>query len=112
MTGKLPLAIGFERRDIPGAGDDLFRLAEKHGYRWVYTVHTDVREPKQVMRILGKHAGDHNADAIVTPGFEHIEPLSLRIFISQFAALITPMQLYPKGYQWYAEQRNEEVTTH
>ncbi|MFI5717637.1 hypothetical protein [Nocardia sp. NPDC051750] len=90
-------AIGFIRRDIPGHGTDLHTLAHRHGYRVVFTVITDTGPVISGM-IVAQHLCEYAADAVVVPGYEHAE--TIRCLITDLAALITPMRVYPLGYRW------------
>ncbi|MEV0045053.1 hypothetical protein AB0H60_16500 [Nocardia rhamnosiphila] len=94
-----PRAIGFERREIAGAGTDLNALAGRHGYRLVFTVTADTG-PAISGLIVAQHLCEFEAQAVVVPGFEHAE--SIRSLITDLAALVTPMQIYPWGYRWPA----------
>ncbi|WP_280435082.1 hypothetical protein [Nocardia carnea] len=93
----LPAAVALIRLDIPDPGIDLHELAERHGYRLVYTVNTDT-VPRLAGNALARHAAEAGAEAVVVPSFEHA--YDLRHLITGNAALITPMQLYPRGYRW------------
>jgi hypothetical protein len=95
----LPAAVALIRLDIPAFGVDLYELAERHGYRLVYTVKTDT-VPEFAIHALGRHAAEVGAEAVVVPSFEHA--YDLRHLITGNAALITPMQLYPRGYRWFS----------
>ncbi|AVH25020.1 hypothetical protein IU412_24440 [Nocardia cyriacigeorgica] len=88
------------RRGIPG-GDraDLGALAERHGYRLVFTIGLDVR-PLVAAMALAQHLGDHAATAVVVPTFEHAEPY--RMIVTELADLITPVRFYPRGHRWPA----------
>ncbi|WP_228813628.1 MULTISPECIES: hypothetical protein [Nocardia] len=83
--------------DISTRGVDLYELAERHGYRLVHTVKVDT-VARLAIFALARHAAEAGAEAVVVPSFEHAE--DLRHFITENAALITPMQLYPRGYCW------------
>ncbi|TLF78751.1 hypothetical protein FEK34_10500 [Nocardia cyriacigeorgica] len=72
-------------------------LADRHGYRLVFTVGLDVR-PLVAAMALAQHLGDHAATAVVVPAFEHAEPY--RMIVTELAELITPMRFYPRGYRW------------
>lgn len=97
MVGELPKAIGFTRRDVIGRGADLHVLAEQHRYRLVYSVVLDTG-PLVAALVIAQHVYEHNASAVVVPGFEHAD--SVRHVITELAALITPMCVYPRGYRW------------
>ncbi|MEU4315317.1 hypothetical protein [Nocardia sp. NPDC024068] len=47
---------------------------------------------------MAQHLYEHDAEAVVVPGFEHAEPI--RSLITDLAVLITPMRMYPLGYRW------------
>jgi hypothetical protein len=96
-TAERAAAIGLVRREVPGPAVDLHELAERHGYRLVYTVYTDAG-PMVTALALARHAGEWNARAVVVPGFEHAE--TVRRLVTDIAALITPMRLYPRGHRW------------
>lgn len=96
----MPRAIGLVRRGAPGGdGADLNALAERHGYRLVFTVGLDLR-PLLAAMALAQHLGDHRATAVVVPTFEHAEPY--RMVITELAALITPVRFYRRGHRWPA----------
>lgn len=90
-------AIAYVRRDLPGSGEDLHALAERHGYRLVFTVIADTG-PMLSGLIVAQHICEHGAEAVVVPGFQHAE--AIRTLITDLAALVTPMQLYPRGFRW------------
>ncbi|MGI5217684.1 hypothetical protein [Nocardia sp. CA-290969] len=92
-----PKAVALVRRDLPVSVVDLHALAERHGYRLVFTVFTD-SGPKVTALALARHAGEHGALAVVVPGFEHVD--AIRHMVTDNAALITPMRLYPRGHRW------------
>ncbi|MEV0366285.1 hypothetical protein [Nocardia fusca] len=92
-----PRAIGFVHREIRGTGADLCALAGRHGYRLVFTVVADTG-PVISGLVVAHHLWEFEAEAVVVPGFEHAEPI--RSLITDLAALITPMQIYPWGYHW------------
>ncbi|MGV9639387.1 hypothetical protein ACWDO0_34940 [Nocardia rhamnosiphila] len=96
-TAELPTAIALVRRDVPVPAVDLPALASRHGYRLVFTVYTDAG-PLVTSLAVARHAEDHNARAVVIPGFEHVD--SVRQFVTDFAALITPIRFYPRGHRW------------
>ncbi|MFI5717165.1 hypothetical protein [Nocardia sp. NPDC051750] len=101
-TADRPAAVALVRRDTPVAGVDLHALAERHGYRLVFTVFTDAG-PRVTALALARHAGEHDARAVVVPGFEHVE--AVRHLVTDNADLITPMRLYPRGYRWGGDHR-------
>ncbi|MEU1984069.1 hypothetical protein [Nocardia sp. NPDC019395] len=92
-----PPAVALIRLDIPTRDIDLHELAERHGYRLVYTVKTDI-VPRLAIHALARHAAEVGAEAVVVPSFEHAD--NIRHLVTENAALITPMQLYPRGYRW------------
>ncbi|WP_280438005.1 hypothetical protein [Nocardia carnea] len=92
-------AIAYVRRDLPGSGADLHELAERHGYRLVFTVIADTG-PVLSGLIVAQHICEHDAEAVVVPGFQHAE--AIRSLVTDLAALVTPMQLYPRGFRWPA----------
>ncbi|MGI5221543.1 hypothetical protein [Nocardia sp. CA-290969] len=95
--GERPRSIGYVRRDIRGNGLDLSALAGQHGYRLTYTIVTDT-SPVVAGLVVAQHLHEHDAEAVVVPGFEHAE--SIRSLITDLAVLITPMQIYPLGCRW------------
>ncbi|MFE3442454.1 hypothetical protein ACFXNW_05435 [Nocardia sp. NPDC059180] len=93
-----PKAIGLVRRGVYGGdGAALHAIAERYGYRMVFTLGLDVR-PLVAALALAQHLGDHAATAVVVPTYEHAEPY--RMIITELATLITPMRTYPRGYRW------------
>lgn len=93
-----PKAIGLIRRDIEGGdGTDLHVLAQRHGYRLVFTVTLDTG-PLVAALVVAQHVYEHRAAAVVVPGFEHAD--TVRHVVTDLAALVTPMQVYPRGYRW------------
>ncbi|MFI5715461.1 hypothetical protein [Nocardia sp. NPDC051750] len=90
-------AIGYIRRDVRTSSFDLSALAERCGYRHVYTIVTDTG-PMISGLVIAQHLHEHDAEAVVVPGFEHAE--MIRSLITDLADLITPMQVYPLGYRW------------
>lgn len=98
MTGdERPKAVALVRRDVPVPVVDLHVLAERHGYRLVFTVFTDAG-PTVAALALSRHAAEHGAAAVVVPGFEHVA--AIRHLVTDNAALITPMRLYSRGHRW------------
>ncbi|MEU4314369.1 hypothetical protein [Nocardia sp. NPDC024068] len=97
MTGELPKAIGLTRRDVVSRGADLHVLAERHRHRLVFSVVLDTG-PLVSALVIAQHVYEHNAAAVVVPGFEHAD--SVRHVVTDLAALITPMWIYPRGYRW------------
>ncbi|MEU1522397.1 hypothetical protein ABZ413_09375 [Nocardia rhamnosiphila] len=97
MVGELPKAIGFTRRDVIGQGADIRVLAEQHCYRLVYSVVLDTG-PLISALVIAQNVYEHTASAVIVPGFEHAD--SVRHVITDLAALITPMCVYPRGYRW------------
>ncbi|WP_245839618.1 hypothetical protein [Nocardia donostiensis] len=95
---RRPNAIGLIRRDIRGGEHtDLHALAERHGYRLVFTLAVDVR-PFITALAVTQHLAEHAATAVVVPCYEHAE--AVQIPITERAALITPVRIYPRGYRW------------
>lgn len=106
MGAATPLrAIGLIRRELPSNGIDLYELAQRHGYRVVHLVALDT-SPAISGLIVTHHVLHHGAAAVVVPRFEHAE--SIRTTITDLAALITPIDLYPRGYQWPATAMQSE----
>lgn len=101
MTSELPKAIAMIRRDVTGCGTDVHALAEQHGYRLVYSVFLDTG-PLVSALVIAQNLYEHNVDAVVVPGFEHAD--RERHVVTDLAALVTPMQVYPRGYRWPTEQ--------
>ncbi|WP_280421239.1 hypothetical protein [Nocardia carnea] len=103
-----PKAVALVRRDVPTPVADLHTLAERHGYRLVFTVYTDAG-PTVVALALARHAGEHGAAAVVVPGFEHVD--AIRHLVTDNAALITPMRLYPRGHRWVGDpdERDQQL---
>ncbi|WP_328390329.1 hypothetical protein [Nocardia sp. NBC_00416] len=98
MSDRIPPpAIALIRPAIPMRDIDLHELAERHGYRLVYTVEINIG-PRLAIHALAAHAAEVEAEAVVVPSFEHAD--DLRHLITENAALITPMQIYPREYQW------------
>ncbi|WP_068036913.1 hypothetical protein [Nocardia speluncae] len=104
-TDERPKAVALVRRDVAVSVVDLYALAERHGYRLVFTVFTD-SGPKVAALALARHAGEHGAAAVVVPGFEHVD--AIRHLVTDNAALITPMRLYPRGHRWVGEPDGHE----
>ncbi|WP_327147938.1 hypothetical protein [Nocardia sp. NBC_01329] len=105
MSDDRPHAIGLVRLDLVIPDVNLYELAEKHGYRMVFTVKTDTG-PAITALALAHQAVEHSAKAVVVPGFEHAE--SVRHLATDIGALITPMQLYPPGYRWPTDDNLRE----
>lgn len=102
ITAEFPAAIALVRRDVPAPAVDLHALAARYGYRLVFTVFTDAG-PLVTALAVARHAEDHNARAVVVPGFEHAD--SVRQVVTGLAALITPIRLYPRGHRWSGVDR-------
>ncbi|MFI5716813.1 hypothetical protein [Nocardia sp. NPDC051750] len=100
MPDRAPAAVGLVRLDIPAPDIDLYELAARNGCRLLYTVKTNAR-PLVVTYALAKYAAEYDARAVVVPGFEHAD--DIRHIITDNAALITPRQIYPRGYRWNRE---------
>lgn len=97
MPDEQPRAIAMIRRDIQGDGVDVFKVADRHGYRLVWTVRLDTG-PLATALILHGAVMEHGAAAVVVPSFEHAD--SARHAITDIAALVTPMCVYPRGHRW------------
>lgn len=80
-----------------GDGVDIHRVAERHGYRIVWTVRLDTG-PLATALILCGAVMEHDVAAVVVPSFAHAD--AVRHAITDIAALITPVQVYPLGYRW------------
>ncbi|MFI1460041.1 hypothetical protein [Nocardia carnea] len=102
---KRPKAVALVRRDVPTPAADLHTLAERHGYRLVFTVFTDTG-PHIAALALARHAGEHGASAVVVPGFEHVD--GIRHLVTENAALITPLRFYPRGHRWAGDPDEHE----
>jgi membrane protein YdbS with pleckstrin-like domain len=76
---------------------DIHRVAAQFGHRIVWTVRLDTG-PLASALILAGTVVECAADAVVVPGFEHAD--TVRHTITDLCALITPMQVYPRGYRW------------
>ncbi|WP_280462142.1 hypothetical protein [Nocardia carnea] len=90
-------AIGIIRRDVWGEGVDIHDVADKHGFHLVHTIYLDTG-PLATALILTGAIREHDAEAVVVPSFEHAD--SVRHAVTDLAALVTPMQIYPRGYRW------------
>ncbi|MEU4431900.1 hypothetical protein ACH474_11175 [Nocardia rhamnosiphila] len=91
-------AVGLVRKDLDGhSGTDIGTLAERHGYRMVWTVFLDT-EPLASALIVVSTVYEHNASAVVVPSFAHVD--AFRDAVTDVAVLITPMRLYPRGFHW------------
>ncbi|MEU1953146.1 hypothetical protein ABZ510_14890 [Nocardia rhamnosiphila] len=97
MSEDRPKAVGLIRRDVFGHGIDIHRVAARFGHRIVWTVRLDTG-PLASALILAGTVTDYAADAVVVPGFEHAD--AVRHTVTDLCALITPMQVYPRGYRW------------
>lgn len=97
MTDELPRAIAMIRKDMQGDGVDVHKVAERHYYRLVWTVYLDTGPLASALIIAGA-VMEHAAAAVVVPSFEHAD--AVRHAITEHAALVTPMQVYPRGYRW------------
>lgn len=85
------------RRDVWGEGVDIHDVADKHGFRLVHTIYLDTG-PLAAALIMSGAIHEHNAAAVIVPSFEHSD--SVRYAITDLAALVTPMRVYPRGYRW------------
>ncbi|MET8795114.1 hypothetical protein ABZV91_01420 [Nocardia sp. NPDC004568] len=92
---------------MPPSGIDLRRMAERHGYRLVYTVRTDAGAVVTTLAVV-QHVREWEAGAVVVPGFEHA--FAIRQVITGYAALITPSRLYPCGHRWPSDALRCERT--
>ncbi|MCX0274045.1 hypothetical protein NLM24_25810 [Nocardia zapadnayensis] len=72
-------------------------MAERFEHRIVWTIYLDT-SPLVSALVLTSAVMEHAADAVVVPGFEHAD--AMRHSVTDIAALITPMQVYPRGYRW------------
>lgn len=97
MVGELPRAIALIRRDVQGDGVDVYKVAERHGYRIVWTVRLDTG-PLASALILSGSVMEYNAAAVVVPSFEHAD--AVRHAITDVAQLVTPVRVYPRGHRW------------
>ncbi|MFI5718543.1 hypothetical protein [Nocardia sp. NPDC051750] len=93
----MPKALGLIRRDMYGDGVDIHRVAQQHGYRIVWTARLDTG-PLATALILCGAVMEHDVAAVVVPSFEHAD--AVRHTITDIAALVTPMSVYPLGYRW------------
>ncbi|WP_328396833.1 hypothetical protein [Nocardia sp. NBC_00416] len=98
-------AIGLVRRVVPTPAVDLHELAGRHGFRLVFTVYTDAG-PLVTALALVRHVGEHDARAVVVPGFEQAD--AVRHLVTDLAALITPIRLYPRGHRWAGDGPDRE----
>nr|WP_280472549.1 hypothetical protein [Nocardia cyriacigeorgica] len=96
-------ALGLVRRDIPCCPDRtrdvLTELAGRHGLRLAFTVEL-VAGPLVSNLVVAQHIAEHDAAAVIVPSFGHAD--GVRQVIIGAAALITPIQVYPRGYRWSA----------
>ncbi|GGL09651.1 hypothetical protein [Nocardia jinanensis] len=97
MVEEQPRAIALIRRDAHGDGVDVYKVAEHHGYRIVWTVRLDTGPLASALIVAGAIM-EHAAAAVVVPSFEHAD--SVRHAITEHAALVTPMCVYPRGHRW------------
>jgi hypothetical protein len=97
VVGELQRAIAMIRKDVQGDGVDVYKVAERHGYRIVWTVRLDTG-PLATALIMAGAIMEHAAAAVIVPSFEHAD--AARHAITEQAALVTPMQVYPRGYRW------------
>lgn len=97
FMGAQPRAVGFIRKDVHSNGVDIHALARRHGYRLVFTVTTETA-PFITALAVAQHLYEHAATAVIVPSFEHAA--TIRYAVTDLAALITPMQVYPRGYHW------------
>ncbi|WP_040794751.1 hypothetical protein [Nocardia higoensis] len=107
MVDDRPSAIGLIQRNLMcGAGFDLEALAARHGLRLAFTVQADA-SPLVVAMAVARHVAEFEAVAVVVPGFEHADPV--RHVVTDVAALVTPMAVYPKGFRWIPPDTEEEL---
>lgn len=97
MTGDTPKAIGLIRRTVTARGADIHALAAQQGYRLVHSIVLDTG-PLVSALVIAQHVYEHNAAAVIVPGFEHADPV--RHIITDLCDLVTPMQIYRRGYRW------------
>ncbi|MET8796138.1 hypothetical protein ABZV91_06730 [Nocardia sp. NPDC004568] len=97
MAGEQPKAIGLVRRSVSVRGANVHTIADQHGYRMVMTVVLDTG-PLVSALVIAQNVYEHNPAAIIVPGFEHADPV--RHIITDLCDLVTPMQVYPRGYRW------------
>jgi hypothetical protein len=90
-------ALGSIRKDVCGYEVDIHRVAERFEHRIVWTVYLDT-SPLVSALVPTSAVIEQGADAVVVPGFEHAD--AVRHSVTDIAALITPMQVYPRGYRW------------
>ncbi|HLS78248.1 MAG TPA: hypothetical protein VK083_15810 [Nocardia sp.] len=107
MVDERPSAIGLIQLNLVcGAEIDLGRLAAEHGLRLAYTVRVDA-SPLVVAMAVARHVAEFGAVAVVVPGFAHADPV--RHVVTDVAALVTPMAVYPRGFRWIAPAAEEEL---
>lgn len=105
MVDVRPSAIGLIQRNLLcGAKFDLRALAALHGMRLAFTVETDAR-PLVVGMAVARHVAEFRAVAVVVPGFEHAD--AVRHVVTEVAALVTPMAVYPRGFRWQLPRAEE-----
>ncbi len=90
-------ALGLIRKDVFGHGVDIHQVADRFGYRVVWTIYLDTG-PLVSSLILAGAVAEHEAEAVVVPGFEHAD--AVRHVVTDLAALVTPVQVYPRGHRW------------
>ncbi|WP_067860474.1 hypothetical protein [Nocardia shimofusensis] len=106
MVDDRPSAIGLIQRNLVcGAEFDLESLAARHGLRLAFTVSVDA-SPLVVAMAVARHVAEFEAVAVVVPSFEHADPV--RHVVTDVAALVTPMAVYPKGFRWIPPDTEEE----
>lgn len=97
MTDTKLRALGVVRRDVAGRGVDVHELAARHGFRVASMVVLDTG-PALSALIICQQIRERGIAAVIVPGFEHIE--AVRWLVTELTSLITPMRVYPQGYQW------------
>ncbi|WP_327147292.1 hypothetical protein [Nocardia sp. NBC_01329] len=91
-------AIGLIRPGVTARDVDLYALAAMHGYRLVFTVEMDTTNPLLAMHGLARHAAEWGARAVAVPDFAHCRDIF--DLITENAVLVTPGDVYPRGYRW------------
>ena len=97
MAGEQSKAIGLVRRDVTARGADVHDIADRHGYRIVMSIVLDTG-PLVSALVIAQNVYEHNPASVIVPSFEHADPV--RHVITDLCDLVTPMQIYPRGYRW------------
>ncbi|WP_280237030.1 hypothetical protein [Nocardia cyriacigeorgica] len=96
-------ALGLVRREGLDCSDRvravLSDLAERHGYRLVFTVELSTVSDLVSNLVIAQHITEHDAVAVIVPSFGHTD--GLRELIIENAALVTPIRVYPRGHRWH-----------